>query len=199
MAVARHLPDTRMTTPHRYRAAARAPAAVLLAAAAVVAAGCERPRATPDGPAAGTQGPVGADGAGAATPGPSANAAVAALGDRAWQLVEIQSMDDAQGTLRPDGPSKYVMRLAADGTVSMRLNCNSATGSWSAEPSADPANGRFEFGPLAATAAACPPPSLDERVSGQAQYVRGYLLKDGRLYLSLMADGGILVWAPHAD
>jgi hypothetical protein len=33
-------------------------------------------------------------------------------------------------------------------------------------------------------------------VRAQAPYVRGYLLKDGRLYLSLLADGGILAWEP---
>jgi len=30
----------------------------------------------------------------------------------------------------------------------------------------------------------------------QAPYVRAYLLRNGRLHLSLMADGGILVWEP---
>jgi len=52
------------------------------------------------------------------------------------------------------------------------------------------------FGPLAATMASCPPPSVDEQVTRQATYFRSYLLKDGRLYLSLMADGGIFVWEP---
>ena len=103
-------------------------------------------------------------------------------------------MDDAQGTTRPDDPSLYSMRLNADGTVNMRLDCNRANGTWTAEPSADPSNGRFELGPLAATRALCPPPSMDELVTAQAEYVRGYLLKDGRLYLSLMADGGIFAW-----
>jgi heat shock protein HslJ len=81
----------------------------------------------------------------------------------------------------------------------MQLNCNRATGTWKAKPSADSANGRFEFGPLAGTRALCPPPSLDERVAGQAQFVRSYLLKDGRLHLSLMADGGIYVWEPTTE
>lgn len=44
-------------------------------------------------------------------------------------------MDDAQGTTRPDDPSLYTMTLNADGTASLRLNCNRATGSWTAEPS----------------------------------------------------------------
>jgi hypothetical protein len=105
-------------------------------------------------------------------------------------------MDDATGTVRPEDPSLYTMRLNADGTVSIRLNCNRANGSWTAEPSADPSNGRFEFGPLAATRALCPPPSMDEQIAAQSEYIRGYLLRDGRLHLSLMADGGIYTWEP---
>jgi heat shock protein HslJ len=128
-------------------------------------------------------------------PAPTA-AAAAPLAGTEWRLVEIQSMDDSVGSKRPLDPSLYTMRLNGDGTVNMRLDCNRANGSWSAQPSADPSNGRFEFGPLAGTRALCPPPSLDEQVTAQAQYVRSYLLKDGRLYLSLMADGGIVAWEP---
>jgi len=72
-------------------------------------------------------------------------------------------------------------------------------GTWSAEAATDPSSGRFEFGPLAATMASCPPPGVDEQVTRQAPYVRSYLLKDGRLYLSLMADGGIFVWERSAS
>lgn len=113
-----------------------------------------------------------------------------------WQLVEIQSMDDSQGTKRPEDPSQYTMRLGADGTAALSLNCNKATGTWTSEPAGDGTSGSFSFGPLAATMALCPPPSYDEQISGQAQYIRSYLLRDGRLYLSLMADGGIWVWEP---
>lgn len=130
---------------------------------------------------------------------PTAAAQVSPLADTEWRLVEIRSMDDSVGIVRPDDPSLYTMRLNGDGTVAMRLNCNRANGSWSAEASAHGSSGRFEFGPLAATRALCPPPSLDERVTSQAQYVRGYLLKDGRLHLSLMADGGIHVWEPQTE
>ena len=103
-------------------------------------------------------------------------------------------MDDATGTLRPDDSSLYTMRLNSDGTVTMRLNCNHARGRWSADPSGNGASGRFEFGPLAATRALCPPPSMDESVAAHAEFIRSYLLRDGRLYLSLMADGGIYAW-----
>ncbi len=118
------------------------------------------------------------------------------LGGTEWRLVEFQSMDDATSTVRPENPSLYTLRLNADGTVNMRLNCNRATGSWSAEPSADPSNGSFQFGPLAMTRALCPPPSMDEQIAAQSEYIRGYLLRDGRLHLSLMADGGIYAWEP---
>jgi len=114
-----------------------------------------------------------------------------------WRLVEFQSMDDATGVLRPHDPSLYKMRLHSDGRVEMQLNCNRAHGNWSATPSSDDGtSGNFEFGPLASTLAICPPPTMDEHIIRQAQYIRGYLLKDGRLYLSLMADGGIYVWEP---
>jgi hypothetical protein len=88
------------------------------------------------------------------------------------------------------------MHLNVDGSVALRLDCNSATGTWTAEAGADRSSGTFEFGPLAATMALCPPPSVGGQVTKQAPYFRSYLLKDGRLYLSLMADGGIFVWEP---
>ena len=116
-----------------------------------------------------------------------------------WRLVEFQSMDDAIGTLRPGDPSLYTMRLNADGTVAMRLNCNRATGTWSAEPAGDGSSGRFAFGPLAATRAMCPAPSMDEQIVMQSEFIRSYLLKENRLYLSLMADGGIYAWERQAE
>ena len=116
-----------------------------------------------------------------------------------WRLVEFQSMDDAVGVQRPKDPSLYIMELKSDGNVAMHLNCNRAMGSWSAKASRDAASGNFEFGPLASTRALCPPPSMDQEIITQAQYIRGYLLKEGKLYLSLMADGGIYVWEPMGD
>lgn len=120
------------------------------------------------------------------------------LAETAWRLVEIQSMDDAIGTVRPDDPSLYTMRLSGDSTVTMHLNCNQASGTWSVEPSASSESGSFEFGPLAVTRALCPPPSLDERIARDAENVRSYMLKDGRLSLSLWADGGIYIWEPDS-
>lgn len=121
------------------------------------------------------------------------------LAGSSWRLVEFQSMDDAIGTTRPEDPSRYTMRLGTDGTVSLRLDCNQATGDWIARPASDGVSGSFTLGQLAATTAACPPPSMGERLATDAEFVRGYLLRDGRLYLSLMADAGIYVWEPLVE
>jgi hypothetical protein len=117
-----------------------------------------------------------------------------ALVDTSWHFIEFQSMDDSIGIKRPRDPSLYTMHLQAGGVVKMRLNCNSVRGQWSYEPGRDGASGRFEFGPLAVTHAVCPSPSMDERIASDTKYIRGYLLKNDRLYLSLMADAGIYVW-----
>jgi heat shock protein HslJ len=127
-----------------------------------------------------------ADKAPAASEAPQAGP-LAHLAGTSWRLLEIQSMDHAIGTTKPDDPSLYTMRLNADGTVTMRLNCNRGNGTWSAKPVADGSSGTFEFGPIAATRALCPPPSLDEdeKLATQMGYVRSYLLNDGRLYRPL--------------
>jgi hypothetical protein len=44
----------------------------------------------------------------------------------------------------------------------------------------------------------CPPGSHDQKMMRELPYVRSYLLKDGRLFMSLMADGGIYVWLPYS-
>lgn len=124
-----------------------------------------------------------------------AEAAAPPLAGTQWRLVEFQSMDDAQGIARPGEGTVYSMWLHGDGAVIMQLNCNRATGTWSARPGSEATSGQFEFGPLAATRALCPPPSMDETIVAQSSHIRSYLLEDNRLYLSLMADGGIYVWA----
>ncbi len=111
------------------------------------------------------------------------------LGGTSWQLVQIQSMDDK--TSRPDDRAKYTMAFSADGRVVMRIDCNRGSGTWkSVGPS------QLEFGPLAMTRAACPPGSLHDRIVTDLAYVRSYILRDGHLYLALMADGGIYELEP---
>jgi len=121
------------------------------------------------------------------------------LGGTAWQLVEFQSMDNAQGTTRPDVRSKYTIAFDNEGTVegnlAVRLDCNRGVGPWK-NPIANATGGTLEIGPLGVTKMLCPSPSMGELLERQLGYVRSYTIKDGKLYMALMADGGIFVWEP---
>ena len=106
------------------------------------------------------------------------------LGGTEWRLVRFQGGDGT--VLVPDDRSKYTLAFAADGGLSARIDCNRGRGAWKS-----PGKGRLELGPMAVTRAMCPPGSLHDHMIKQLPYVRSYVLKDGRLFLSLMADGGI--------
>ena len=168
--------------------------AVVMLLSGEIFSGCEMPEVTKSTPA---KIESAASGSGFGAGRQTAAGSHQPLAGTEWRLMEIQSMDDTIGTLKPEDPSLFTMRLNIDGTVNMRLDCNRASGTWTAEPGGDGRSGRFEFGSLAATGALCPPPDLGERILAQTRFVRSYLLKDGRLYLSLMADGGIYAWEPH--
>lgn len=120
----------------------------------------------------------------------------ATLAGTHWQLLALQSMDDAQGTTRPADPSAYTLHFGLDGRAALRVDCNRAMGTWQATPAADGRSGALQFGPLAGTRAMCPPGSLAPRLMRDLPFVRSYVLRDGQLHLSLMADGGILSWVP---
>ena len=100
-----------------------------------------------------------------------------------WQLVAFRGGDGA--VLKPDDPSRYVFSFSEEGVFTARIDCNRARGGWKS-----PAAGRLEFGPMAATRAACPPGSMHDQIMRLLPFVRSYVVKDDRLYLSLMADGG---------
>lgn len=112
-----------------------------------------------------------------------------------WALHGIQSMDDAQGTTRVDDPQRFTAEFGTDGRLALRLDCNRGFATWEAR-AADTASGSLHIGPVAATRALCLPPRLDERVARDLGHLRSYLLRDGLLFMSLMADGGIYEWHP---
>jgi heat shock protein HslJ len=113
-----------------------------------------------------------------------------------WQLRSIQSMDDTKPTITLEQPELYTLHFQNNNLVSLRLDCNRGSSSWQATPSSSGASGQLTFGPIAMTRMFCPPPSLDNRVARDLSFVRSYLLRDGNLHLSLMADGGIYEWQP---
>lgn len=112
-----------------------------------------------------------------------------------WRLLEMQSMDEAQGKTRTDNPDRYTITFAEDGTAHMKLDCNRGRSSYDAE-STGMGQGSLRFGNIASTMAMCPPDSQSEKLSQQLGFVRSYVMQGGRLNMALMADGGILVWEP---
>lgn len=106
-----------------------------------------------------------------------------------WRLVQIQFGD---GTVRSAiDRSRYTIGFGANGVLNVRFDCNRGSGRWS---SLGPGN--LEFGDLALTRAMCPVGSLYDDLVRQWPHVRTYLIRNGRLHLSLMADGGILEFEP---
>jgi heat shock protein HslJ len=111
------------------------------------------------------------------------------LAGTSWQLVRFQGGDGQ--TLTPDDPAKYTIGFGSGGQLTARIDCNRGRGSWkSSGPN------QLQFGPLALTRAQCPAGSLHDQIGKQWEFIRSYVIKDGHLFLSLMADGGIYEFEP---
>lgn len=65
-----------------------------------------------------------------------------------------------------------------------------------ARPMSPYVTNQLKFGPMALTRALCAPGSLHDRIVKQLPLVRSYVIRNGHLYLSLMADGGIYEFEP---
>jgi para-nitrobenzyl esterase len=113
-----------------------------------------------------------------------------ALAGTSWQLVQFQS---SEGTSRkPDDKTKYTVTFGTDNRVSVRFDCNRGSGTWSS-----PGPNQLRFGSMAMTQAACLTlGSLHDRIARDWANVRSYVLKDGHLFLSLIADGGTYEFEP---
>jgi heat shock protein HslJ len=111
------------------------------------------------------------------------------LDGTSWQLVRFQGGDGSVVT--PDDRAKYTVAFEAKGSVAARVDCNRGRGTWKSSGAS-----QMQFGPLALTRAKCPPGSLHDQIVKQWGNIRSYVLKDGHLFLSLMADGGIYEFEP---
>jgi para-nitrobenzyl esterase len=108
-----------------------------------------------------------------------------------WQLVRFRGGDDR--VLTPADRTRYTLAFGTDGRVSARIDCNRGSGSWKSD-----GKSQIEFGPMAVTRAMCPPGSMDmhDHILKQLPHIRSYVIKNGRLFLSLMADGGTYEFEP---
>ena len=106
-----------------------------------------------------------------------------------WQLVRFQGGDGR--VEMPVERAQYQLAFNANGTVLARIDCNRGSGTWKSAGA-----NQIEFGPMATTRAMCPPGWLQDHVVKQLANIRSYQIKDGHLYLSLMADGGTYEFEP---
>ena len=106
-----------------------------------------------------------------------------------WQLVRIQ---DASGRVAvPDVKAKYTFEFDALGRFDARVDCNRVRGSWASR-----APGQLLLAPLEVERTGCTRGSLHDYIVKQLPNVRSYLVRDDRLILVLMADGGALEYEP---
>jgi heat shock protein HslJ len=106
-----------------------------------------------------------------------------------WKWVSFHGMDDR--SLEVSAPSRYTLEIRADG-VTIRADCNRGMGGFDQEGAS------LSFSEIATTRMACPPDSLGDLYLSHLGYVRSWLIKNGDLYLSLFADGGIMRFHPTA-
>jgi para-nitrobenzyl esterase len=106
-----------------------------------------------------------------------------------WKLVKIAYSDDT--IYKPDDPTKYTLTFEDEGQVAVRIDCNRGYGTWKSS-----APGQLEFGPMTTTQTMCPPGSLYGLMVRDLPNFKSYVLKDGKLFLSLRADAGIYEFQP---
>jgi para-nitrobenzyl esterase len=106
-----------------------------------------------------------------------------------WQVVAFEGGNGKK--LLPADKTRYTVAFS-DGRVHLRIACNRGGGTWMS-----PESGQVEFGPLTTTRMACQPPNpLNDRIFKDWLFVRSYMVRDGRLFLSLIADKGIYELEP---
>lgn len=122
----------------------------------------------------------------------SSHGSTAGLDGTSWQLVKFEGGDGT--VLTPDVKGKYTIHFEKDGRFNMRVDCNRGMGTW-----LSPGPNQVQFGRLAMTRAMCPPDPLNDRIIKDWEFLRSYVVKEGRLFLALMADGGIYTFEPIAS
>lgn len=124
---------------------------------------------------------------------------VSILADTAWRLVEIRSAGVQSGGQEVSASEVYTLRLQADGSVTLRLDCNRGFGRWVATPQKDGNAGGIKISDVGVTKAMCPPESISDRVTADLDSIANFALVDGSL-LTFLEDGSTsYVWVPLDD
>lgn len=134
------------------------------------------------------------------------------LADTAWQLDWWRPMEDAAPALHPAAGPQHTLRIGADGQAQWQIGClrgdTTVVGRTTTRGDGPRLSGTLHFGELRVAADGCPPGQLaaqagtpaddplPRRLLAALPHVRGLLLEDGRLHLTLWADGGVLSFLP---
>ncbi len=108
-----------------------------------------------------------------------------------WQWEKFEGGDDSLTV--PDAPHRYTITFLPDAKLVVQADCNRARGAWST------LNSQLELVIGGMTRAMCPEGSLSNDFVKDLGYVRSHVFRDGKLYLSLMADAGIMTFAATYD
>jgi heat shock protein HslJ len=129
------------------------------------------------------------------TPGPdstrSPDATVRAHDDlvgTVWLWQRTQMNDDS--VIQPPDPSSFKLEFQADGSVTMRVDCNRGTGTYTVDET------RLLIEGVALTRAYCGPDSLDQKFLKQLEQVTSYLRDGQELVLELKYDSGGMLFSP---
>lgn len=106
-----------------------------------------------------------------------------------WQMVRFQSGDGS--VLYPEDPKEFTLEFGGDGDAYFQLQINRASGSWISTD-----DGRLVFGMLRMTMAAFTPSPFLDRWLKDIDFVRSYLIRDGKLFLALKYDSGVYELEP---
>jgi heat shock protein HslJ len=108
-----------------------------------------------------------------------------------WQWEQFAGGDGSVTV--PDVPSRYTITFLPDAKLAVQADCNRARGTWSVR------NSQLKLSIGGMTRAMCPAGSLSNDFVEDLGYVRSHVFRDGKLYLSLMADAGIMTFAATYD
>jgi heat shock protein HslJ len=103
--------------------------------------------------------------------------------DITWEWVELVENNPAAQSVVPD-PENYTLTFSTDGTVAVKVDCNTGSGSYTIDGS------KIEFGPMALTMAMCPPESLHDQFLMLLGDVDTFGMQDDQLVFTLKDDAG---------
>jgi heat shock protein HslJ len=104
-----------------------------------------------------------------------------------WEWQEFEGSDDS--LIAPERPESYTLTFLPDDKLAIQADCNRAKGSYTADGPA------MTFMVGGVTRMACAPGSLMNQYLENLGHVSSHVFRDGRLFLALKLDSGIMEFA----